>query len=302
MTESPNEAVIARVRAVYGRWRRDTPVERMRADWDELFDAPVAAEIESVQVGASACQWVRPAGARRDRAIVYLHGGGFRVGSSKSHRELITRLAGEAGVQALSVDYRLAPEHRLPAALDDTLAVLDWLERSGFPASALALAGDSAGGALALGAMVARAGQGRARLTAAYFMSAWTDLTASGESYVSRAEIDPIHQRSMILAMARSALGEGASAEDPTLSPLFADAATLAALPPTLLQVGARETLVSDTELFAARMRAAGGDARAEIWPDMIHVFQQFPHELPQAREAVAVGGRFLADHLDTVQ
>lgn len=302
MTRSANEAVVARVRAVYSRWRRDTPVERMRADWDELFDAPVAAEIEPVQGGGTPCEWVRPAGARRDRAIVYLHGGGFQVGSPKSHRELIARLAAEAGVQALSVDYRLAPEHRLPAALDDTLAVLDWLEHSGFTAGAIALAGDSAGGGLALGAMIARAGLGRARPAAAYLMSPWTDLTASGESYLSRAELDPIHQRPIILAMARAALGPGASAEDPRLSPLFADADALAALPPMLLQVGARETLVSDTEQFAARALSAGAEVQADIWPEMIHVFQQFPHELPEAREAVAVGGRFLAAHLDTVQ
>jgi acetyl esterase/lipase len=274
----------------------------MRADWDELFDVPVEAEIEPVRAGPTPCEWVRPAGVRRDRAIVYLHGGGFQVGSPKSHRELIARLAAEAGVQALSVDYRLAPEHRLPAALDDTLAVLDWLECSGLAAGAIALAGDSSGGGLALGAMIARAGQDRAQPAAAYVMSPWTDLTASGESYLSRAELDPIHQRPMILAMARAALGPGASAEDPKLSPLLADADALAALPPMLFQVGGRETLVSDSEEFVARATAAGARARAEIWPDMIHVFQQFPRELPQAREAVALGGRFLAGHLDKVQ
>lgn len=302
MTLSPNEAVIARVRSVYGRWRRDTSVATMRGDWDQLFDMPVDAEIESVRAGVTPCEWVRPAGVRRDRAIVYLHGGGFKVGSPKSHRELIARLAAEAGVQALAVDYRLAPEYLLPAGLEDTLEVLDWLEHSGFPAEALALAGDSAGATLALGAMLARAGGGRAMPAAAYLMSALTDLTASGESYSSRAELDPIHQRPMIIAMARSALAPDASAEDPMLSPMFADAALLAMLPPILLQVGGRETLVSDSQRFAARARAAGADAQFEIWPDMIHVFQQFPGELPEAREAVAIGGRFLAAHLDSIE
>jgi epsilon-lactone hydrolase len=150
--------------------------------------------------------------------------------------------------------------------------------------------------------MIVRAGQGRARPAAAFLMSAWTDLTASGESYRSRAELDPIHQRPVILAMARSALGLGASAEDPRLSPLFADPQALRALPPMLLQVGGRETLVSDTEEFVARASAAGAEARAEIWPDMIHVFQQFPNELREANEAVAIGGRFLAACLESVQ
>jgi acetyl esterase/lipase len=150
--------------------------------------------------------------------------------------------------------------------------------------------------------MIVRAAQGRARPAAAFLMSAWTDLTASGESYRSRAELDPIHQRPVILTMARSALGPGASAEDPRLSPLFADPRALRALPPMLLQVGGRETLVSDTVEFVARASAAGAEARAEIWPDMIHVFQQFPNELREANEAVAIGGRFLAARLDSVQ
>ena len=302
MSESPNEAVIARIRAVYGRWRRDTPVSQMRADWEALFDAPVEAEIERAEVGGVRCEWVRPAGARRDRVVVYLHGGGFRVGSPRSHRELVARLATEAGAQALAVDYRLAPEHLLPAALEDALAVLNGLESSAFPADAIAISGDSAGAGLALGAMMERARDGRARLAGAYLMSAWTDLTASGESYLTRAELDPIHQRPMIQALARAALAPDASAEDPRLSPLFANSSSLAALPPLLLQVGGHETLVSDSEQFAARARTAGVEALLEVWPEMIHVFQQFPRELWQAREAVAVGGRFLARRLDINQ
>ena len=297
MSEAPIERVIARVRGVYGRWRRDTPVAQMRADWDELFASPVAAEVEPAVVGGVACQWVRPAGARRDAAIVYLHGGGFRMGSLISHREIMARLAEAADAQVLGVDYRLAPEHPLPAALDDTLAVVEGLERTGF--TRLALAGDSAGGALALGAMIALLQQGGRAPAAAYLMSAWTDLTASGESYATRSHLDPIHRRAMILAVARAALGANAAADDPLLSPLFAEPETLRGLPPTLMQVGERETLVSDSEVFAARARAAGAPVHCEIWPGMIHVFQQFPHDLPQARQAVAVGARFLAAHLE---
>ena len=291
------ERVVERVRGVYGRWRRDTPVAQMRADWNALFANSVAAEIAAAVVGGVPCEWVRPAGARRDAAVVYLHGGGFRMGSLVSHREIMARLAAEVGVQVLGVDYRLAPEHPMPAALEDTLAVLDGLEQAG--AGRIALAGDSAGGALALGAMIARLRQGKSAPTAAYLMSAWTDLTASGESYDTRSGLDPIHQRPMILAIARAALSAGATAKDPLLSPLFAEAETLSRLPPLLMQVGERETLVSDSEDFAARARAAGAPARCDIWPGMIHVFQQFPDDLFEAREAVAAGARFLAAHLE---
>ncbi|WP_454629927.1 alpha/beta hydrolase [Bradyrhizobium cenepequi] len=300
MSRDPVENVIVRVRGAYSRWRRDTPVSQMRADWDQLFSSAVSATIEPVQAGAVACQWVRPAAARRNAVIVYLHGGGFRVGSPASHREIIARLAEEAGIQVLAVDYRLAPEYPLPAALEDAIAVIEWLEKSGFPADRIALAGDSAGAALALGAMVARLQQGKPSPAVAYLMSAWTDLTASGESYQSRAALDPIHQRPMILAMAHGALGPGVSAEDPRLSPLRASTEIMRALPPMLMQVGERETLVSDTEDFAARARAAGACVRSQIWPGMIHVFQQFPDDLPEAREAVAAGGRFIAAHLQS--
>jgi acetyl esterase/lipase len=293
----PIEDVIDRVRGVYSRWRRDTPVSQMRADWDQLFSSSVSATIEPAQIDAVSCQWIRPCAARRDAAIVYLHGGGFRMGSLISHTEIIARLAAEAGIQVLAVDYRLAPEHLLPAALEDAIAVIEWLEKSGFPADRIALAGDSAGAALALGAMVARLQQDKPSIAAAYLMSAWTDLTASGESYRSRAALDPIHQRPMILAMARGALGPGTTAEDPRLSPLFASTQILRALPPILMQVGERETLVSDTEDFAVRARAAGASVRSEIWPGMIHVFQQFPDDLPEARDAVAIGGSFIASH-----
>lgn len=302
MRRDPIENVIDRVRSVYSRWRRDTPVSKMRSDWNQLFSSPVSATIEPVQADTVSCQWVRTAAARRDAAVVYLHGGGFRLGSLVSHAEIISRLAAEAGIQVLAVDYRLAPEHPLPAALEDAIAVLEWLEKSGFPADRIALAGDSAGAALALGTMIARLEQGKPSPAAAYLMSAWTDLTASGESYQSRAALDPIHQRPMILAMARGALGPGVTAEDPRLSPLCANAEIMRALPPMLMQVGERETLVSDTEEFVARARAAGASVRSEIWRGMIHVFQQFPDDLPEAREAVAVGGKFIATHLESTQ
>lgn len=292
------EAVIARVKAVYGRWRRDTSVAQMRADWDALFSAQGEARVEPVVAAGVPCQWVSAPGARNDKAIVYLHGGGFLVGSLDSHRELMAELSAAAGVRVLGVGYRLAPEHRYPAALEDTLAVLGWLSAQGFKASDIALAGDSAGGGLALSTLLSLQSRGDALPAAAFFMSAWTDLTASGASYETRAAADPIHQRPMIVMMARNYLGTGADANDPLVSPLKARPSQLRALPPLLLQVGDRETVLSDSEDFARQVREAGGQAECQAWPGMIHVFQQFPGELPEARQAVAAGGQFLAAHL----
>lgn len=295
------EAVIARVKAVYGRWRRDTPVAQMRADWDQLFSATGEGTFEPVMAGPVPCAWVSAPGARTDRAIAYFHGGGFQVGSLHSHRELMARLSAAAGVRVLGVGYRLAPEHRHPAPLQDALAALQWLRGQGFAARDTALAGDSAGGGLALGALLALHARGDALPAAAFLMSAWTDLAATGESYETRAAADPIHQRAMILAMARNALGPDGDARDPLVSPLYATDAQLAALPPLLLQVGERETVLSDSEVFAQRVNAAGGRAACQAWHGMVHVFQQFPHQLPEARDALAEGGRFLASHLGRV-
>jgi acetyl esterase/lipase len=295
------DAVIARVKAVYGRWRRDTPVAQMRTDWDGLFNAPGDGSFVPVLAGGVPCAWVAAPGARSDKTIVYFHGGGFQVGSLRSHRELMARLSAAAGVRVLGVDYRLAPEHLHPAPLQDALAVLQWLRGQGHAARDIALAGDSAGGGLALSTLLALQGRGDAAPAAAYLMSAWTDLAATGESYETRAAADPIHQRPMIQAMARNHLGAGGDPRDPLASPLYAAPNALAKLPPLLLQVGDRETVLSDSEAFAQRVNAAGGYAVCQAWPGMIHVFQQFPHELVQARDALQEGGRFLATHLGRV-
>lgn len=293
--------VIERVRSVYGRWRRDTPVAQMRADWDALFSARGDAAFEPVQAGGVPAAWVTAPGARTDRAIVYFHGGGFQVGSLQSHRELMARLSAAAGVRVLGVDYRLAPEHRHPAPLQDALAVLQWLRGQGLAPHQLALAGDSAGGGLALSTLLALHDRGDALPAAAFVMSAWTDLAATGESYETRAAADPIHQRPMIQAMARNYLGSGVDPRDPLASPLYASDAALAALPPLLMQVGDRETVLSDSEAFARRVNAVGGQARCQAWPGMIHVFQQFPGDLPEARDALDQGGRFLAARLGCI-
>ena len=292
------DSVVARVAAVYRSWRRDTSVSQMRADWDRLFSATGNASVEPIECAGVSCQWVAAPAARVDKAIVYLHGGGFQVGSLASHRELMAELSAAAGTRVLGVDYRLAPEHRFPAALDDTLAVWGCLRAQGFRPGDIAFAGDSAGAGLALSALLALKERGQELPAAAFLMSAWTDLTASGESYESRAAADPIHQRPMILAMARNYLGKGGDPNHPLASPLMASPAQLRGLPSMLFQVGDRETVLSDSEAFARKAREAGVNARCETWPGMIHVFQQFPVELPEARQAIASAGQFLAAHL----
>jgi len=283
------EDAIARVNSVYGGWTRQTSVAQMRADWDALFFStnPPAEEIPAAGIPAT---WFHPPNCRRDRIMLYLHGGGFNLGSARSHRSLIVSLATAANCAALALEYRLAPEHKFPAPVEDTVAAYHWLLDQNFAPEQIVFAGDSAGGGLALSAMLALRGQGTALPAAAVVFSAWTDLTASGASYQTRAAADPIHQRGMILATAHAYLG-GADAKNPHASPLFAD---LHFLPPLLMQVGGRETVLDDTRDFAAKAKDANVSVQLSVYEDMIHVFQQFAPDLPEANQAIAEIAAFL--------
>jgi acetyl esterase/lipase len=293
---APIDLAIARIRAVYRSWNRDTSSAQMRRDWDAAFGgSAVPVTCERVSAGGVDGEWISSADTPLDKAILYFHGGGFRVGSVTSHRDLIAQIAFASGCRVLAINYRLAPEHRFPAALDDSLAAYGWMLDRGLKSENVGFAGDSAGGNLVLAAMLALRERGLPLPTAAVLMSPWTDLAATGASYVSRAEADPIHQRSMILALAKNYLGGQGDPCDPLASPLYAN---LAGLPPLLIQVGDRETVLDDSVMFTDLARAAGVDVHLEVWDGMIHVFQMFGAELPEARLAIASIAGFLNRHL----
>ena len=288
------DRVVARIQGAYAGWTRSTPVQTMRTQWDTLFDsAPSDAVVTPVICGTRGAEFVAMPGADPGPVILYLHGGGYRIGSPRSHRGLAAALAGAAGCRVLTLDYRLAPEHPFPAAVEDSCAAYAWL-RGQVPRCQVAMAGDSAGAGLALATLLAARDAGIPLPAAAVLMSPWTDLTASGPSYQERADADPLNQRAALLAMARGYLC-GADPADPMASPVFGD---LRGLPPLLLQVGSREIVHSDAATLAARAQAASVPAEFQEWPGMVHVFQQFPAELPQADQALAAAGRFLRRHL----
>jgi epsilon-lactone hydrolase len=271
-------------------------VAQMRSDWDAAFGGTTApVTCERVSAGGVDGEWMSPADAPEDKAILYFHGGGFRIGSVSSHRDLIARIALASGCRVLAINYRLAPEHRFPAALDDAIAAHRWMLDCGLTSANIVFAGDSAGGNLVLAAMLALRERALPLPVSAVLMSPWTDLAATGASYISRAEADPIHQRAMILALAKNYLGGQGDPYDPLVSPLYAD---LAGLPPLLIQVGDRETVLDDSVMLADMARAAGIDVNLEVWDGMIHVFQMFGAELPEARQAIASIAGFLNRHL----
>jgi monoterpene epsilon-lactone hydrolase len=293
---APIDLAIERIRAVYRSWNRDTSVAQMRRDWDAAFGGcTIPVSRQRVSAGRVDGEWIAPAHAPKDKAILYFHGGGFRIGSVASHRELIAQIAEKSGCRVLAINYRLAPEHRFPAALDDALAAYGWMRDQGLKPGNIAFAGDSAGGNLVLAAMLALRERGLPLPVAGMLMSPWTDLAATGASYTTRAEADPIHQRPMILALAKNYLGEQGDPSDPLASPLYAD---LKRLPPLLIQVGNRETVLDDSTMFADKARAAGVDVDLEVWDGMIHVFQMFGAQLLQAHQAITSIAKFLNRHL----
>ena len=281
-------------RSTYARWTRTTTIEQMREDWDNLFrDRAEPWPAEKLEAGGVPAEWVAATGARADRIILYLHGGGFRMGSIDSHRELMQGLSTAADARVLGIDYRLVPEHAFPAPVEDALSAYRWLLGIGVRPECIALAGDSAGAGLALSCMFAARAANLELPCAAYLMSPWTDLAATGATFVSRADVDPLHQRPMILNMAKGYLGPSGDPLDPLASPLYGDPG---GLPPLLIQCGDHETILDDSVRFAERARNADVAVELEVYPSMIHVFQAFT-ELRSARQALASAGSFLSRH-----
>lgn len=238
-----------------------------------------------------AAEWTRlklPHGDKR--AILYCHGGGYTSGNLGYSQVLAAKLAFATGYDVLSFEYRLAPEHPYPAAVEDAEAAWDRLMLGGLTAGDVVIAGDSAGGNLALVLALRLRDAGKALPRALVLMSPWTDMTMGGDSYRERAEIDPVLTVEYIEAV-RSAYARGRDLRTPYLSPLFAE---LEGLPPTLVQVGENEILYSDSEALGAKLLRAGVTCRFEVSPEMWHVFQMFPTR--RSSEAVANVTRFLLE------
>jgi acetyl esterase/lipase len=268
-------------------------IEQRRSQYERaerVFPTPADVTIDRVTAPTCPAERLRPPGVRTDAAVLYLHGGGYVIGSPRSHRHLAAAIARAAGVQALLLDYRLAPEHPFPAALDDALAAYEWLQTQGVAPNRIVVAGDSAGGGLTMATLLALRDRKRPRPAGGVCISPWVDLTCSGASYATRASADPIVTRDGVEKMAQAYV-PGGDLKAPLVSPLFAD---LHDLPPLLIQVGSDEVLLDDSLVLGRRALAAGVSVKVEEWPAMVHVWHWFLSMLDEAERAVAGIGDFV--------
>lgn len=251
--------------------------------------------VEPTEANGLYAEWLRPKDPAADKVLLYLHGGAYVLGSCRTHRQMVSHIARAAGINVLLPEYRLAPEHPFPAALDDAVGVYQSLLDDGFGSDDIFIAGDSAGGGLTVATLLSLRHKGLPMPAAAVLLSPFLDVTASGESAITRAEQDPWFDAKDMHVVAENYCGKGADLKDPLISPVFAN---VAGLPPTLIQVGDDEILLSDSTRFAEKMNAAGLDVEIEIWPGMWHVFQLFVGKMPESRRAIKRIGAYLKERM----
>jgi len=269
-------------------------VEEGRAGIVELARlAPLFKDtkLEDVDAGGVSAAWMITPEVAKDRAILYLHGGGYIQGSIISHQDLAQRISKASKTKVLVLDYRLAPEHPFPAALEDSVRAYEWLiNNEGYNPKNLIIAGDSAGGGLTLATLVKLRDKGVSLPAAAVCLSPWTDLALTGESIKLKLHEDPFISPDGLMFSARLYLGK-ADPKNPFASPLYAD---FKGLPPLCIQVGSAEILLDDSTRLAKRAKEAGVEVQLDIWEDMVHVFQAFAVMAPEGTEGINKIGEFI--------
>jgi monoterpene epsilon-lactone hydrolase len=287
---------IEAIRALLAACPRSTQLAERRRRLDALgtqYALPADVQIEPVSANGVPAEWNSTPGAEASSVLLFLHGGGYVAGSLRSHRSMVAEAGRAAGLRCLALDYRLAPEHPFPAAVEDAVSGYRYLLDQGFTPPRIAIGGDSAGGGLAAATLVAIREQGLPMPACGWLVSPWVDLESTGDSMASKAGVDPMVQKPYLLEIAALYLG-GAGPRTPLASPLHA---ALHGLPPLLVQVGASETLLDDAVMFARRAGAEDVAVTLEIWPEMIHVWHLFHSQVEGGRKALAAAGGFLRRH-----
>ncbi|MDK1020753.1 MAG: alpha/beta hydrolase [Candidatus Hydrogenedentes bacterium] len=275
--------------------QRPGSLEESRERMNKMaFPRQDGVSYDEVDAGGIPALWVTAPDAADDRVVLYLHGGGYVLGSLISHQDLVARISKAAKSRVLYIDYRLAPEHPFPAAVEDATDAYRWLLSTGIDASRAVVAGDSAGGGLTVATMVSLRDAGDPLPAAAVCISPWVDLEGVGESMTTNAGVDPMVRQEGLVDMAKSYLA-GADPRTPLAAPLYAD---LKGLPPTLIQVGSHETLLDDSTRLFERAKEAGVDVLLEKGEGLFHVWHAFAPMLPEGQQAIDRLGEYILERV----
>lgn len=271
-------------------WAHGNVIEQraMQEKMSRFLKPPADVRCQPVDTNGVPAEWIAAAGADAG-AILYLHGGAYTLGSINTHREMVSRLSRSTGMPALAINYRLAPEHPYPAALQDASTAYRWLLAQGNDPDRILLAGDSAGGGLTLATLVALRDAGEPLPAGAVCLSPWTDLACTGDCVREKAPMDKILNPDALARSAKSYAG-GHDLRSPLISPLYAD---LRGLPPLLIQVGTDEILLDDARRIAEKAQMAAVDVTLEIYEEMFHVFQIIPF-MPETKKAMGQIAEFV--------
>jgi len=280
------------------QFNADMPIAQQRATTEQsikrFFKPLPGITVTPVRAGSVVGDWLTPIGVNNTAPVIlYLHGGGYTTGSPLTHRDLAGRLALAAGARALVLDYRLAPEHVFPAALDDSVAAYKYLLDEGIKPARIVIGGDSAGGGLTLTTLISLRDSGLPLPAAGVCISPMTDLAFTGESGTANAKLDPVIQVETLRAHAGRYLA-GQDPRSPLASPLYAD---LHGLPPLLIQVGSHEVLLDDAKRLAEKAQAQGDAVTLQIAPGMWHVWHIYAAFVPEARQAIREIAAYLKQH-----
>ena len=267
-------------------------IDQLRKETEEAGNKtplPKNTKFKRVSVGNIDAEWITCGEFETDKIFMFMHGGGYYRGSIAATRATVARISAEAKVRCLSIEYRLAPEHPFPAAIDDTFTAYNWLLKEGLKPKNIIVSGQSAGGGLCLALLLKLKEKNFFQPRGAVALSPWTDLSQSGKTMITNANIDPVISKKYLDRMANLYLSKTPS-DTPLASPLYGD---LSGLPPILVQVGSAETMLDDSKRFVERAKEAKVDVQIEVWKDMFHGWHGSAHILKDADEAIKSIGLF---------
>lgn len=298
MASTQLEEIVTHIRHHSARLAKDSSVLEMRQHFDALYDAlPIPDGVRFIEGDEVAGLWTTFTGARRNQAVLYLHGGGYVMHGPTQYRTLTAALALETQREVFAVDYRRAPEHPFPHGLHDALNAYKWLLTRLGEDPSIVIAGDSAGGGMAIALMMMCVHHGLPLPRGAFLISPWTDLSLGGDSIRTRAEFDPVLNHAGLQNFAQAYLQEHRDPRHPLASPLFGD---LTGLPPLLIHVGGNEMLLDDATRLAARAASTGVETTLKVWPSMFHEWHMWHTKLPQAADAIRQAAVFIRERFSS--